>query len=124
MPEGLPMAVGRFDDGVTDEPYPGVVRRGFNSERATVAAYSFEPGASFPIHHHQQEQITVVQEGELEFTVGDQVHALSTGAWCVVAPGVQHGLTAGAQGARVIAMVVPRRDRPDDYSVVDPGGGA
>jgi quercetin dioxygenase-like cupin family protein len=120
MAEDPLVAVGRFDDDVADEPYPGVVRRSFSSDQATVTGYWFEPGAIFPIHHHAQEQITLVREGELEFTVGDRVHALSPGAWCVVAPGVEHGLTAGVEGAHVIAIVVPRRERPDAYSVVDP----
>jgi len=111
---------GMLDRLRADEPYPGVTRRGFDSQGATVTAYAFEPGATFPLHHHPQEQITVVQRGDLEMTIGDSVQTLSAGAWSVVAPGVVHGITAGADGAELLAIVIPGRERSDAYRVVEP----
>jgi quercetin dioxygenase-like cupin family protein len=110
---------GSFEGMRADEPFPGVTRRSFDSERATVAAYTFAPGASFPLHRHPQEQITIVQRGRVEMTVGEAVHALPAGAWSIVAPGVAHGVTAGPAGAEMLAIVVPSRERPDDYGLVD-----
>ena len=114
---------GSFSALEADRPYPGLTRRAFTSERATVTHYEFEPGARFPRHRHSQEQITLVEEGEIQFMVGDDLHMLAAGDWTVVAGEVEHGITAGAQGARIVAIVVPPREAADAYTVVDAEGG-
>jgi quercetin dioxygenase-like cupin family protein len=101
-----------------EDPFPGVRRRSFHSAQSTVAAYAFEPGAAFPLHRHDEEQITVIHEGEVEFEVAGERHVLGAGHTYVVAAGVQHGLRAGPSGARFLAVVVPRRARTDAYTVV------
>jgi quercetin dioxygenase-like cupin family protein len=108
---------GGFADLRGEEVYPGVVRRSFSSQHTTVAAYEFAPGATFPLHRHPAEQVTLVQDGEVDFTIAGVEHRMGPGAWSVVAGGVEHGITAGDDGARFIAIVSPRRERPDDYEV-------
>lgn len=109
---------GRIEELPAEEVYAGVVRRSFSSDRATVTTYSFEPGAAFPLHRHPQEQITLVESGEVDMTVGDQVERLAAGDWNVVPPDLPHGLQAGTSGARVLAIVIPRREAADAYSVL------
>jgi quercetin dioxygenase-like cupin family protein len=104
-----------------DEPWPGVLRRSFDGQRATVTLYDFEAGAEFPLHSHPQEQITLVEEGDLQLTVGGSVVRLRPGDWSVIPPDVPHGISAGSAGARVFAMVVPRRQSPNAYTMVDTG---
>jgi unsaturated pyranuronate lyase len=104
------MRAGRFDDIEAEEPYPGVRRRTVQAEQATVAEYAFEPGASFPLHSHPQEQVTLVLAGEVELTADGSTERLGPGAWSVVPGGVAHGVRSGADGARIVAVVVPRRD--------------
>jgi quercetin dioxygenase-like cupin family protein len=115
---------GSFDEMKADEPYPGVSRLAFSTERATVTKYTFAPGARFPRHRHPQEQITVVQRGVVRFTVGDTVLSLVAGSWSVVPPDVEHGLEADEDGAEVLALIVPRREHDSAYSVVEAGGTA
>ena len=115
---------GSFETLDADEPYPGVTRRSFSGERATVTAYRFEPGASFPRHSHPQEQITIIERGEVRFTVGEFVEELQAGDWCVVPADIEHGLEATGEGAEVLALIVPRRQHPDAYSVVTGSGTA
>ena len=110
---------GCFDDLPVDEPWPGVRRCAFDTQHATITRYEFEAGAEFPLHNHPQEQITLVQEGEVEFTVDGDVKRLGPGDWSVVPPDVPHGLRAGAGGARFLAIVVPKRDSPHAYNVVE-----
>jgi quercetin dioxygenase-like cupin family protein len=100
-----------------DEPFPGVRRQSVSIAGATVTRYSFEPGASFPLHRHDQEQITVVEEGRVEMTIDDQPLALESGSWSVVAGKVPHGIVAGEEGARIVAIVVPRRENSGDISI-------
>jgi unsaturated pyranuronate lyase len=103
-------SAGRFDDLPAEEPYPGVRRHTVHSEQATVAEYAFAPGASFPLHAHAQEQVTLVLEGDVELTAAGRTERLAAGAWSVMPGGVEHGVTAGPDGARIVALVVPRRD--------------
>jgi quercetin dioxygenase-like cupin family protein len=91
------------------EPFPGVVVRTFESERATVNSYEFAPGAEFPGHSHPQEQITLVGGGEIVFHTPLGGTRLGPGDWKIVGPHVPHRVTAGPTGAKVTALLVPRR---------------
>jgi len=51
-----------------ETPYAGIARRVLNTSKATVQEYRFDAGATFPIHHHPQEQFTLVLEGEISFS--------------------------------------------------------
>lgn len=114
--------LGDFDGLAAEEPFPGVQRRSFDSDGATVTQYRFDPRARFPLHRHPQEQITIVQRGDIRLTVGDEVHEQSAGAWSVIAGDIEHGIEAGAGGAEFIAVVVPRRGSSDAYTLVEDGG--
>lgn len=100
---------GSFEESAADSPYAGILRRVVTTTKATVTEYRFEPGATFPIHDHPEEQITLVLDGEIAFTAGDQRRELRAGAWSVVPGDVAHGVTAGPAGARFLAIVVPPR---------------
>lgn len=109
--------VGTFAATPEEEPFPGVRRRSFDGAGATVTEYRFEPGATFPNHRHAQEQITIVTEGVVSMTIGGEATEIGPGGWSVVAPEVEHGITAGEEGARFTAIVVPRRGAADEYEV-------
>lgn len=111
-------ATGTIDELDAEAPYPGVVRRAFHAQGATVTAYEFQPGASFPVHRHEQEQITLIEQGAVRMTIGERAVELAAGGWSVVPPGVAHGITAGDAGARFTAIVVPRRQTSQDYEEV------
>jgi quercetin dioxygenase-like cupin family protein len=86
------------------------VRRKFDAAGATVTSYEFSPGASFPLHRHTHEQITLVDEGSVHMRIGEDEPELSTGGWSVVPGGIEHGVTAGPTGARITAIIIPRRE--------------
>jgi quercetin dioxygenase-like cupin family protein len=100
---------GSFEETAADSPYAGIRRRVVTTAKATVTEYRFDPGATFPIHEHPEEQITLVLDGEIAFTAGAERRELGAGAWSVVPGDVAHGVTAGAAGARFLAIVVPPR---------------
>jgi quercetin dioxygenase-like cupin family protein len=103
---------GRFEDIGAEAPYAGIARRVLTTSKATVQEYRFEPGASFPLHNHPQEQITLVIDGDLSFSADGENHELSAGMWSVVPGDVTHGITAGTRGARFLAILVPPRKEP------------
>jgi quercetin dioxygenase-like cupin family protein len=112
-----PPVAGLGAEPAVEHPFPGVTRRTNHTEKATVSAYAFEPGAEFPIHTHPEEQITVVLTGTVVFTVEGAEHALGPGETYVVLPDLEHGLRAGPEGARFLAVVVPRRAGSDAYAI-------
>ena len=112
-----PPVAGAGPEGELEHPFPGVTRRTNHTAKATVSAYAFEPGAEFPIHTHPEEQITVVLTGTVVFTVEGERHALGPGETYVVLADLEHGLRAGPEGARFLAVVVPRRAGSDAYEI-------
>jgi quercetin dioxygenase-like cupin family protein len=117
----LSVRTGRFDDLPVETPFEGVRRRTFHSAGATVASYELDPGARFPLHRHPEEQVTVVQRGEIVLHAGDRAERQGVGCWSVVPGGVEHGIEAGASGAAFLILVVPRRNRADAYVLTEPG---
>lgn len=103
-------AFGRFEELLSEAPYEGIDRRVLTTPEATVQEYRFGPGAQFPIHHHPQEQITVVLDGDVIFSARGERRSLGPGEWSVVEGGVPHGVTAGGSGARFLAILVPARN--------------
>ena len=75
----------------------------------TVIEYRFRPEATFPLHHHSEEQVVIVLEGSIRFVLDGRPLDLEPGACARVAPDVPHGATAGRQGARMLNLVSPRR---------------
>ena len=114
------VAFGVFADLPADEPYPGVTRQVVDGEGATATRYEFRPRASFPLHRHPQEQFTLVHRGAVRMALGAEHHELTAGGYSVVPGGVEHGITAGPDGAIVTAVVVPRRAGADAYEEVAP----
>ncbi len=110
---------GSFDAIEAEQVFPGVSRVAFSSGASTVTRYSFEEGGEFPIHKHPSEQITMVLEGTLHLTVEGEEFVLGPGEWSVVRGGVEHGIRVPKGTASFLAVVSPRRERSDEYEVVD-----
>jgi quercetin dioxygenase-like cupin family protein len=111
------LLTGNFDALTVESPYQGIRRTSFDSQGATVTRYRFDPEASFPVHRHDQEQLTMIINGRVTFTVDGRAQQLGPGDWSVVPGGVEHGLRAGDQGAEFLAVIVPRRDHSHAYAV-------
>ena len=108
---------GSFAAIEAETPYPGILRRTFHSERMTFSEYTFTSGATFPLHRHTQEQVTLIEAGEVRLTAGGSTETFGAGAWSVMPAGVEHGITAGAEGARVVAILSPRRQSADEITL-------
>lgn len=89
----------------TTEPHPGVRLRLLSSSDCHVREYTFSPSSTFPLHRHPEEQITLVLEGSVEMTVDGAVSQLPAGAWAIVESNVEHGVSAGPDGARLLVVV-------------------
>lgn len=70
--------------------------------RARLTCYEVPPGASFPVHAHDGEQITYVIEGELVLEGDGGTLAAQTGEAVLVPSGTRHAVAAGPAGARAV----------------------
>ena len=104
-------------DAGWEEVYPGVRRWTAGGQRMTLTVYQFDPGATFPLHHHAQEQLALVLRGSVIF------HNAATHVTCrsqqlmIIAPDEPHAAMAGDEGAEVASVVAPARRGADDYIV-------
>jgi quercetin dioxygenase-like cupin family protein len=100
-----------FADQVPVEQVDDGIRRqmlGFNSEIMMVKAI-FEEGSIGYIHQHFHSQVTYVESGEFEVTVGDEVKLLSAGDSFFMAPDIPHGAVCKKAGV-LIDVFSPKRD--------------
>ena len=72
------------------ERLPGWRGRYFHAVNMTVAHYEFTRGASIHEHHHPQEELYEVLEGELELTVDGVTQVARPGVAAIVPSNARH----------------------------------
>lgn len=92
----------------TIERLPGWKGRFFHSENMTFAHYDFARGSSIHEHHHPEEEVYEVIEGELEVVVDDTTHVVRPGIVAIVPANVRHSVKALTDG-KVIIIDYPSR---------------
>jgi quercetin dioxygenase-like cupin family protein len=82
-----------------EETGPGVRRTlvAYNDDLMLVKV-AFETGAVGALHQHVHSQISYVESGEFEVTVGDNTRVLQAGDSFYAAPNVPHGVVARQAG--------------------------
>jgi quercetin dioxygenase-like cupin family protein len=87
----------------------GIRLRTVHSQRMTAAHWEFEPETDLPEHSHPHEQLTLLQEGDFELTVGGVSRRLRIGDVVVIPPQVPHSGRA-LSASRVIDIFAPVRE--------------
>jgi len=93
-----PTGTGHFVDLGTVEPVvfvPGLEFRPALGESTMLNSVRFAPHTEAPVHSHDEEQITLVVEGELEFDIDGEVRLLTPGMVAVIPANVPHGARTG-----------------------------
>jgi quercetin dioxygenase-like cupin family protein len=90
---------------------PGVRRTlvAYNDDLLLVKV-TFEAGAVGALHQHVHSQISYVESGEFEVTVGDETRVLSVGDTFYAAPHVPHGVVARQAGVLLDSFSPVRLD--------------
>jgi quercetin dioxygenase-like cupin family protein len=89
------------------EVRPGIQGATIHAEQLTVTVYRYEPHSTWEEHAHPHEQVTtVVQGGEIEFTVGGESVKLGPGKLAVIPGGTPHSARNGDE--EVVAVNVWR----------------
>jgi len=90
--------------------FPGVCIHTTAGEKMMLSIVDFEPHSVVEAHSHPHEQMGMLLEGELTFTVGGQTQLVRAGQmWCIPG-GVEHRVVAGPQPARALDVFHPVRE--------------
>ncbi len=111
-----------FASAPFDTPRDGLVRQMVHGANMSATRYRFDEGGTFPLHSHQQEQITYVVRGHLTFEIDGLSHRVFPGDVVVIPPGVPHAALAGAGGADVVSFVSPARTASDGIVMIPDSG--
>lgn len=104
------------------EMVPGLRFQPVLGEQLMVNFVTFEPHTEAPVHWHEEEQISYVIDGELEFEVAGETRLLRRGDAVVVPPNVPHGARTYDGSCLEVDVFHPprralleslRRDEPD-----------
>jgi quercetin dioxygenase-like cupin family protein len=89
---------------------PGAIARALFGERGMLNLVKLAPGAVVARHAHPHEQLGLILSGSITMIVGDESHACGPMDAFVMPGGVEHGATAGPDGATVLDVFVPVRE--------------
>jgi len=95
-----------------NEVVPGDVIWAVTGDNVQVIRAEMAPGSDFSIHTHHHEQILVVLEGTLRFTVGGEEQDVLAGGVIHAPSGVPHGgrVVGDERVVTIEALQPPRRD--------------
>jgi quercetin dioxygenase-like cupin family protein len=90
--------------------FPGVDIFTTHGERLMLSLVELQPHAVVAMHSHPHEQMGLLLEGELEFTIGGQTQRVLPGQMWRIPGGVPHGCVAGDKPARALDVFSPPRE--------------
>jgi unsaturated pyranuronate lyase len=111
----------RWTDLPLDSLRGSITRRMVSTQRMTIAHVYLKKGDEVPRHSHENEQITYILSGALEFWLGpdDQQHVIvRAGEVLVIPPDLPHRALALEDTLDVDVFNPPREDwinKTDDY---------
>jgi quercetin dioxygenase-like cupin family protein len=90
--------------------WDGVVGRTVHGELVTLGVVELEAGTVVPEHFHENEQLGIVLQGAVRFTVGSESRDLEAGGMWRIPANVPHSVEVGPAGAVVIDVFSPTRE--------------
>jgi quercetin dioxygenase-like cupin family protein len=106
----------RWIDVPSEQMNPELARQVIHAERVTIARLTLRKGAVVPRHSHNNEQITLLQEGKLRFLFDDAEFTISAGGVMPIPPDAPHRVEALEDSVAIDVFVPVRADwiRGDD----------
>jgi quercetin dioxygenase-like cupin family protein len=102
--------LGDIRDHPLQQVWDGIAARVLHGDELTLGLVELEPGIVLPEHRHANEQLGMVVEGSIRFTIAGETRELAPGGtWCI--PGdTPHSAEVGPDGAVVIDFFAPPRE--------------
>jgi quercetin dioxygenase-like cupin family protein len=106
----------RWTDVPTEQMNPDLARQVIHAQRVTIARLTLRQGAVVPRHSHNNEQITLLQEGRLRFVFDDREFTISAGEAMPIPPDAPHRVEALEDSVAIDVFSPVREDwiRGDD----------
>lgn len=98
----------------------GVLSRAVEGAHLTMAVVELTPNCVVPQHQHPNEQLGVVLQGSLMFTIGGERRALVAGDTYKIPGNVPHEVITGPDGAVVIDVFSPVRSDWSQFEAAPP----
>ena len=99
-----------LDQGIARELAEGMTTRVFPGDEAMISIVRIEPGKSGKIHAHPQEQWGFCVRGSGIRTQGGVPTAVGAGGFWRPPGNVEHGFSAGPDGAVIFDVFAPPRE--------------
>ena len=90
--------------------WDGILGRTVHGERVTLSLLELDAGAVVPEHAHANEQVGLLLEGSVTFTIGGETRELKPGATWRILADVPHAVVVGSEGALIVEAFSPIRD--------------
>lgn len=87
----------------------GLFFRPFYAENISLNFVTFPPASGFPAHVHPEEQVSIVSEGTMEITIGEERFAVEPGDVIHFPPNVPHSGRTADSICRLIDIFSPPR---------------
>lgn len=89
----------------------GIRIKAVYGHQCSVSFLELEPFARLPEHHHVNEQIGVVLEGEIEYTIGAETKVCGPGTAFLIPPNTHHSaIVVSHQPVKLLDIFAPPRD--------------
>jgi quercetin dioxygenase-like cupin family protein len=110
------MDVYRWEDVTEEQLNPLVSRQVIHGSQLTVARLKLAAGAVVPLHHHINEQISMIESGRIRFVIDGVEKVAVAGDAIRIPPNVPHTVTAEVDSVAVDLFAPVREDwiRGDD----------
>jgi quercetin dioxygenase-like cupin family protein len=89
---------------------PGVARQVIHTDRMTIARVHLQKGGIVAGHRHPNEQVTMLEQGRLCFTIEGQSTVLEPGCILHIPSGAFHQVEALEDSVAVDVFTPPRED--------------
>jgi quercetin dioxygenase-like cupin family protein len=90
--------------------FPGVTIQTCSAEQMMLSLATLQPGSVVPEHSHPHEQVGMVYEGSVVFTIGDEEKTLGPGDRFCIPGNVKHKVVALERTAKVLDIFFPIRE--------------
>ena len=103
--------------------WEGITARTVHGDRVTLSLLELDPNAVVPEHAHENEQVGILLQGSMRFTVGGETRDIGPGSTWRILANVPHSVTVGPEGAVLVEVWSPVRDDWHALEVQEPRPG-
>ena len=94
-----------------ESPAPGIQRQLFGyDDKVMLVKVKFEKDAVGALHSHPHSQVTYVESGSFEMTIGDEIKTIKKGDGYYVPPHIVHGIVCLEPGLLIDVFSPVRED--------------